>query len=121
MLVLAYVLVAAGLGWMAWGIVTFRRAKTGIYPTSAASQIVRHGPYRYGRNPMYLGMTAVYWGVTLWLDTLWALLIFPLVIILLLRFVIAREERYLRDAFASDYDAYTRSVSRWLGTRRPPP
>ena len=118
LLAIAYVLVAAGVLWMAWGIMTFRRARTGIYPNRPASQIVREGPYRFGRNPMYLGMTGVYWGVALWLDTLWALLIFPAVILLLLRYVIAREERYLREAFSADYDDYTQSVSRWLGGRR---
>ena len=116
MLIIAYVLIAAGVLWMAWGILTFRRAQTGIYPTSPASRIVDYGPYRFGRNPMYLGMTAVYWGVTLWLNTWWALLLFPLVIMLLLRFVIANEERYLREAFPGDYDAYAARVSRWIGT-----
>ena len=120
MMIVAYVLVAAGFVWMAWGMVTFRRARTGIIPNRPASAIVRHGPYQFGRNPMYLGMTAVYWGVTLWLDTWWALLFFPVVIMLLLTLVIAREERYLHEAFPADYDDYTRSVSRWLG-RRPPP
>ncbi|HEX6693996.1 MAG TPA: isoprenylcysteine carboxylmethyltransferase family protein [Longimicrobiales bacterium] len=118
MLIVAYGLIAAGMLWMAWGLVTFRRARTGIIPNRPASRIVREGPYRFGRNPMYLGMTAVYWGVTLWLDTWWALIFFPVVIMLLLTLVIAREERYLREAFPGDYDEYTRAVSRWLG--KPP-
>lgn len=119
LLLVAYALVLAGLAWMAWGLITFRHARTAIFPNHPATRIVTAGPYRFGRNPMYLGMSAVYWGVALWLNSLWAVLIFPVVIALLFRFVIRREERYLAQAFGVDYERYRGRVPRWLGLRGP--
>jgi len=114
LLVLAYVLLFVGLVWMAWGLITFLRARTAVIPHHPATRLVTGGPYRYGRNPMYLGLSAVYWGITLWLNSVWAVLLFPAVIVGLLRFVIRREERYLRDEFGEDYERYCRRVSRWF-------
>lgn len=120
LLILAYLLLGVGLVWMQWGLITFRRARTAIFPHYPASRLVMTGPYRFGRNPMYLGMTAVYWGVGLWINTFWALVLFPVVIFLLLRHVIHREERYLASAFGQEYAEYCRVVPRWL-TARPIP
>lgn len=114
-LVIAYMLLAVGFAWIAWGIITFARARTGIMPHHAASRIVSSGPYRFNRNPMYTGMSGIYAGVTLWLNTWWAVLFFPLVIVVLLHYVIRREEAYLRSAFGTDYDSYCARVSRWGG------
>jgi protein-S-isoprenylcysteine O-methyltransferase Ste14 len=63
---------------------------------------------------MYTGMTAGYIGLALVVGDAWPLLFLPFVLILLVRFVIAREERYLASAFPGEYDAYRREVRRWL-------
>ncbi|HET7275180.1 MAG TPA: isoprenylcysteine carboxylmethyltransferase family protein [Longimicrobiaceae bacterium] len=118
LLILAYALIGGGLAWMYWGLITFRRAKTTVLPHQAASTIVTHGPYRFGRNPMYLGMCALYFGVTLWLNSIWGLLIFPIVIFLIISYVISREEAYLIDDFGDEYERYRSSVPRWLGSGR---
>ena len=115
--VIAGVSIAAGLGCIAWGLETFRWVRTGIIPNQPATQLVYAGPYRFTRNPMYLGMSTLYLGVTVWLNTLWGLLLFPPVILVLRRAVIDREERYLKHAFGAEYDEYCRRVPRWLGPR----
>jgi protein-S-isoprenylcysteine O-methyltransferase Ste14 len=117
MLVLAYVFLFAGLAWMSWGLITFLRARTAIIPHHPATRLVTSGPYRFGRNPMYLGLSAVYLGITLWLNTVWAILLFPAVIAGLIEFVIRREERYLNETFGEDYERYRRRVSRWFTLR----
>src|SRR5688572_24976928 len=111
--VIGVVLVGLGLALVFWGLLTFWSRRTGILPHHPASQIVRAGPYRYTRNPMYTGMAAAYVGVTLVMGDAWPLLLLPFAIWLLVRLVIAREERYLASAFPDEYDAYRREVRRW--------
>lgn len=114
LLVLAYALALAGTAWAGWGLLTFHRAGTAVIPHHPATRLVRNGPYRFGRNPMYLGLSAVYLGFAVWLNSVWSVLLFPIVIALLLRLVIRREERYLAGAFGEEYERYRQHVSRWL-------
>lgn len=108
------VLSVAGVALIGWGMVTFRRARTAIIPSHAASQLVVTGPYRYTRNPMYSGMTILYIGVSALLDSAWPLFGLPLVLLALVRLVISREEAYLGDAFGAEYGGYKARVGRWL-------
>jgi protein-S-isoprenylcysteine O-methyltransferase Ste14 len=99
---------------MGWGIITFRRQHTAVYPNQRARLLVENGPYRHTRNPMYLGMTFLYLGVTALLNSWWALLLLPVVLWALVRLVISREERYLAAEFGEHYGAYRRRVRRWI-------
>ncbi len=105
---------AIGLCLVAWGMVTFRRAGTAITPHHSANRLVVSGPYRFTRNPMYTGLTIVYIGVSALLGSEWPLLLLPLVLFIVFHFVIEREERYLADAFGSEYAEFRRRVRRWL-------
>lgn len=107
-------LVALGLALTAWGMLTFRAAHTAIIPMRGASRLVDHGPYRYTRNPMYTGFTLMYVGAAAMMYSAWPLLALPIVVGLLIRLVIEREERYLQDAFGADYSGYRARVRRWL-------
>jgi protein-S-isoprenylcysteine O-methyltransferase Ste14 len=111
---LGWVLLALGIILAAWGIATFFRAKTAINPHLSASHLVTHGPYRFTRNPMYTGLTAQYLGLAALLDSAWPIIVLPIVLLVLVRTVISREEAYLNDAFSADYGAYTARVRRWL-------
>lgn len=104
----------AGVILILWGMLTFVRARTAILPIRPASRIVDTGPYRLTRNPMYTGMSLVYLGAMLLLNWGWALVLFPVVLILLYRLVISREEAYLTAAFGEEYLAYCRKVRRWI-------
>jgi protein-S-isoprenylcysteine O-methyltransferase Ste14 len=107
-------LLTIGLLLAGSGLVTFRRAGTAIIPHHTASRLVVHGPYRFTRNPMYTGLTIQYIGVSGLLGSLWPLLLLPVVLFIVFRFVIRREERYLEDAFGLEYAAWRRRVRRWL-------
>ncbi len=109
-----WALIALGLGLGAWGFITFLRARTAILPHHPASRLVYAGPYKFTRNPMYVGLTGVYLGVSTLIDSLWPLLFLPVVLGALYRFVIRREERYLSAEFGTAYDDYRRKVRRWL-------
>jgi len=97
-----------------WGLATLRAAGTSIRPSSPASTLVTHGPFRLSRNPMYLGLTLVYLGVTLLMNSVWTALFLPLVIGTLYLTVIRHEERYLAATFGDEYDNYRGRVRRWL-------
>lgn len=109
-----WLVVALGTGLSVWGLATFRRAGTPIRPSSPASTLVTHGPFRLSRNPMYVGLTLVYLGVTLLMNSVWTALFLPLVIAVLHLTVIRHEERYLAATFGHEYDDYRRRVRRWL-------
>ena len=101
--------------WLAIGaMVAFRRARTTIIPNRPATAMVDAGPYRFTRNPMYLSLVALYLGGALLLDSWWPVLLLPVLVLVVDRMVIAREERYLATAFPAEYAEYRARVRRWL-------
>jgi protein-S-isoprenylcysteine O-methyltransferase Ste14 len=106
--------VLSGLALLSSFIGAFRRAHTAVAPYSPTTAIVTDGPYRVTRNPGYLGMALVYIGVALLSHALWVLLPLPLVLAIVDRGVIAREERYLEGKFGQEYLDYKRRVRRWV-------
>ncbi len=112
--VVGLVFIVLGLSVMMAGLITFKRANTAVMPNQGASRLVRSGPYRFTRNPMYVGLTAAYVGGSLYTNLLWPLLLLPGVLFVIVRFVISREERYLRAAFGTEYEAFCREVRRWI-------
>ena len=106
--------VIAGLFLASWALLVFFRARTAIMPIRPASRLVSSGPYRFSRNPMYVGLSALYLGLALLFNVAWPIVLFPLVVISLYRLVIRREERYLADAFGDSYTIYRQRVRRWL-------
>ena len=107
-------LAIAGFLFALSGILTFRRHGTAIIPHHPASTIVTSGPYRFTRNPMYIGMSVFYSRGALLFDTWWAFALLPVVVAIIDRQVIAREERYLASAFGAEYDSYRSRVRRWI-------
>ena len=111
---LGWVLAAAGVALAASAIALFRRAGTSPVPIQPTTALVVQGPYRFTRNPMYVGLAALYAGVTLLVDSLWPLLLLPVVLVVIRWRVITREEAYLERKFGDAYRAYTTRVRRWL-------
>ena len=107
-------LMATGLTFMGWGVLTFFRARTSIIPHRPASRMVDWGPYRFTRNPMYTGLAFLHAGLSLVANSGWPLLLLPLVMLALYHLVIRREERYLASEFGDEYERYRRRVRRWL-------
>jgi protein-S-isoprenylcysteine O-methyltransferase Ste14 len=92
----------------------FLRKRTGIAPWQPSKVLVIEGPYRFSRNPMYLGMALLYAGLALAFGLLWALALLPLVIVIIDRAIIRREEMYLEHTYGNAYDDYRRRVRRWI-------
>lgn len=92
----------------------FRRHGTGVRPFTVATMLVLDGPYRFTRNPMYLGMVLMVIGAALMLGTIAGFIVPPLFLLLLDRRFVLREEAFLRERFGADYVAFCGSVRRWF-------
>lgn len=92
----------------------FRRRGTNVETWKPTTALVTDGLYRYTRNPIYLGLLALYFGVAVLAGNAWiAALGMPLFAVL--RYgVVAREEAYLARRFGADYRRYRARVRRWV-------
>ena len=107
-------LILLGLILVLGAFVQFGRARTTIMPYRPTTAIVDRWPYSFTRNPMYVAMTVIYIGIAIFFNSLWPFLLLPLVLLVMQRGVIEREERYLDGKFGSDYADYKSRVRRWL-------
>src|SRR5918995_7430653 len=112
-------LIGAGVVLMTVGLFitavrTFRAAGTPVPGNRPTTTIVRTGPYRFSRNPIYLAFSALQVGIALWVGSLWLLITLVPAIALMSFVVIPREERYLEARFPAEYLSFKSSVRRWL-------
>jgi protein-S-isoprenylcysteine O-methyltransferase Ste14 len=98
------------------GFSALHQANTTINPVNPerASSLVTSGIYRYTRNPMYVGLTALLVAWTIWLSVPWVIFGPAVFMLYLTRFQIIPEERAMSSKFGRDYDEYRRRVRRWL-------
>lgn len=109
-----WLIALAGFLFSFSGIATFGSAGTTMFPFDPASRLVETGPYRFTRNPMYVGNIVTYVGIALAMNVVWPLILLPLVIVNLYYFVIREEEKYLSERFGDAYVQYCRRVRRWV-------
>lgn len=98
-----------------WAISLFRRVGTEVSPTSMTNcALVTSGPYRFTRNPMYLGLVTLALGIALWVGA-WPMLLAPIGVFATTNWVhIPFEETKMRRQFGATYDAYIARVRRWV-------
>lgn len=108
----AFVLFGAWI--VIWAARLFDRAGTPIKPFERSSRLVTSGPYRFTRNPMYLGMVAILIGVGLLLGSLGPFLIIPPFVYVIQRTFIRCEEAILEEAFGDDYVKFKDRVRQWI-------
>lgn len=111
---LAALLLIPAIGLLLWSLGLFLKARTSPLPMRPTTSLVFAGPYRWTRNPMYLAMLLLYIGIALLFDIFWALVLIPLVLLLVVRLVIQREEQYLETKFGDEYRQYRTRVRRWI-------
>jgi protein-S-isoprenylcysteine O-methyltransferase Ste14 len=112
--VAALLCIALGVTIAVWSVGLFHRERTSFVPIKPTTTLVIYGPYRFTRNPMYLGLVCVYLGIALWFGIFWALILLPAVMALIQRYVIIREEQYLERKFGGAYLKYKADVRRWI-------
>lgn len=95
-------------------LVALKRAGTNVRPDMPATVFVTNGPFRYSRNPAYLGATSMYVRIALAARSLPALALLPFALAVMERGVVGREERYLLSRFGDAYRRYQDEVPRWV-------
>lgn len=108
-------LVVSGLSLSIAVVREFRRAGTQVSPYRQTTRLVCSGPYRYTRNPDYVGQAMTYVGIALVANSWWPLLGLPVLLVVAERGVVRREERYLEAKFGQEYRDYAARVPRWIG------
>jgi protein-S-isoprenylcysteine O-methyltransferase Ste14 len=107
-------LAVCGFVMIGMGTLRFVAAGTNIPPNLPTTALVVDGIYTRTRNPLYLGTTLVYLGLSVAAGSFWAIvLLVPLLWVINVG-VIAREERYLERKFGAAYRAYKGRVRRWV-------
>ncbi len=111
--VVGALIAAAGWVWVLWAVALFRNAGTPLRPTATPLQLIEEGPYRMGRNPMYLGLSALLLGAALGLGA-------PLLALSALLFAatvngvhIPHEEAQLARRFGGWWHDYASGTRRW--------
>ena len=105
---------ALALALVAWAIVTMTRAGSNVPTSLPTTTIVNTGPYRFTRNPIYLGMVLGLIGLAIALNSLWLLLMLVPFALVIRYGVVTREEVYLERKFGDIYRGYRSRVRRWL-------
>ncbi len=92
----------------------FLKNATTLQPSEEPTLLVTSGPFRFSRNPIYLGMAAILLGVTVLQGTP-VTLAFPVLFVTLIEFfIIPCEERMLEKIFGEPYRDYKKRVRRWI-------
>ena len=112
--ILGILLVVFGLGIILIAKVKMQRAKTNIEPWKPTNAIVTDGIYSYSRNPVYVAMAVIFFGVKLIFNSVWFAPFLVLVLLVMHYGVILREERYLENKFGDEYLNYKKKVRRWI-------
>jgi protein-S-isoprenylcysteine O-methyltransferase Ste14 len=95
-------------------LVTMKKAGTNVNPAEPTLTIVRGGPYRFTRNPMYLALCLLQVALGFFLND-WITLLFVVPLAVIMHYgVILREERYLTEKFGEPYLELKREVRRWI-------
>ena len=111
---LGWVLIGLAAVFIFWAAGLFGKAGTTVKPYHRSKALVTTGPYRFTRNPMYLGMIGVLTGISITFGTLSPFLVIPPFAFLIQEKFIKMEEEMLEEAFGEEYRAFRKRVRRWI-------
>jgi protein-S-isoprenylcysteine O-methyltransferase Ste14 len=110
--------IAFGIGILAWvAIVAARNVPARVDRSVTASYLVTEGPYRFTRNPMYVGELSLWLGWAILFGSLVVALGFAVLAAILQLILVPWEERSLRRRLGDRYRTYAAMTPRWLGRR----
>jgi protein-S-isoprenylcysteine O-methyltransferase Ste14 len=112
--VAGFIFVGVGIAVAFSALGIFKKTNTTTVPFETPSTLVTSGPYRFTRNPMYVGLTLIYLGVAGTRIEIWPAIVLPLLLAYINFMVIPVEEQSLRGVFGDAYKEYGARVGRWL-------
>ncbi len=105
---------SAGFVLMMWSWLLFKKRRLAVCLPDKTEHIAKDGPYRFSRNPMYLGMVLMMAGLALFMGTV-PFYLSAIAYFAILNFAFCPyEERKLETAFGEEYEQYRREIRRWL-------
>jgi protein-S-isoprenylcysteine O-methyltransferase Ste14 len=104
----------AGLALIVWGIYTLKQAGTTVLPDKGADKLVTDGPFRYRRNPIYMGDVLLFLGLAQLTGNIWLVIAAPLFAIAVYYLAILPEEQHLENRFGQAYLDYKENTRRWF-------
>jgi protein-S-isoprenylcysteine O-methyltransferase Ste14 len=108
------VILAIGAALAVWALALFRNQRTPVYPTTTPTTLVTSGPFRFTRNPMYLGIVLILIALVLLLGSL-PMLTAPILFLLVMNlYYLPFEEAKMDKLFGEAYSTYRQRVRRWL-------
>lgn len=110
---LGWTFLALGAALRFWATHLFYQKQMRVIATRPQAQLLTTGPYKYSRNPLYLGLILIFAGAALLAGSVSALLL-TLAIFIVLSFWIRVEERQLAEAFGEQYAKFQSQIRRWL-------
>ncbi|MDQ7081077.1 MAG: isoprenylcysteine carboxylmethyltransferase family protein [Paracoccaceae bacterium] len=108
------VLMAVAVALMVWAALFFLRLRTSVVPRRVPSALIKAGPYRLTRNPIYLADAVFLLGFSLWIGSVLGILLVPVFMKLIEIRFIRGEEQGLRAAFPDEAEEFFRKTRRWL-------
>jgi protein-S-isoprenylcysteine O-methyltransferase Ste14 len=111
---IAILLLSVGAVLAVWAIAIFRNQRTPVYPTTTPTTLVTSGPFKFTRNPMYLGITSILIALVFLLGSL-PMLVAPVLFLLVMNlYYLPFEEAKMEKLFGETYNDYRQRVRRWL-------
>ncbi len=107
-------IVISGILLIRSSMTSIDRAGTTYDPYAVSTALVTTGTYRYTRNPGYLGLAVIQFGLAVMIDSIWILLTTIIAIAVVNQFVIKLEEEKLGRSFGQEYQNYIKQVRRWI-------
>jgi protein-S-isoprenylcysteine O-methyltransferase Ste14 len=112
--VLGLLIAAGGTGLCFYAAALFQAHRTTKNPQGEATTFVTEMPYTFTRNPMYLGLTLILFGLAVFYGSI-AMLLGPIVFVVIIdRIVVPLEEHNMQRLFGAQYSDYQTRVRRWL-------
>jgi protein-S-isoprenylcysteine O-methyltransferase Ste14 len=108
------VLLVLGVAIVATGRRAMKSGGTNVDPYKPSTAIVQSGLFRFTRNPLYLGLTLLYLGLTIMFNTWWGFVLLVPVVLIMHWGVVRREEVYLERKFGDSYRGYRSRVRRYF-------
>ena len=111
---LGLILILSGISLVFVSFRFMRKMKTTFIPDGTPEVLISSGPFKFSRNPIYLGMLTILVGVAFLMSSLSAIII-AFVFGIIINFTwIAHEEKKLHELFSEDWENYSSKVRRWI-------
>ena len=92
----------------------FKRHDTTVKPFEKSTSLVIKGPFKFSRNPMYLGFVIILLGMSIMLGSVSSFSGPVILFIVMDRCFITAEEKMLAEEFGSEFEEYKKQVRRWI-------